>query len=315
MLVVDGAVDVPAVARGGVFAIGNFDGVHRGHQVLLGRAIEVANDLGAPSGVMIFEPHPQVFFAPDAPHFRLTPRPEKLRLLGRSGLDVTVVMAFDAGLANLTAEEFIQQILVDGLGARHIVVGYDFHFGKKRGGSPETLMEAGKRLGFGVTVVKPQSDGDMVFSSSQIRKNLAAGHVAGAANLLGRWWRFSGPVIGGAKRGTGLGFPTANIALTNGIDLAHGIYAVRVLTDDGASHDAAAYLGTRPTFDNGAPVLEVFLLDFDGDLYGREISVQFIDFIRVDEAFESGEALAKQMAKDVAEARKILVAAGKVPAI
>ncbi len=314
MIVVEGTHDVPAAARGGVYAIGNFDGVHRGHQVLLSEAVKEAKVQDAPAGAMIFEPHPIAFFTPDVPHFRLTPLAAKLELLEQSGLDVTVVMPFDAELANLSAQDFIQKILVEGLGAKHVVIGYDFHFGKKRSGSPEILVEAGQRLGFGVSVISPQSNGDMVFSSSQIRKNLAAGHVAAAANLLGHWWSMSGPVVGGAKRGSGLGFPTANIELAPGVELLHGIYAVRVRVDD-QQFDAAAYLGTRPTFDDGAPVLEVFLFDFDGDLYGRTITVQFIDFIRGDQAFADGAQLVAQMTKDCEAAKSILAKAGQAPLI
>ena len=194
-------------------------------------------------------------------------------------------------------ETFIDRMLVAKLGAAHVVVGYDFRFGKGRGGDPETLQRAGAAHGFGVTVVAQVAEAGEVFSSGAIRAELAQGDVKGAAQMLGWWWRVSGKVTGGAKRGTGLGFPTANIALAPGTALAHGIYAVRVHLD-GARHDAAAYLGTRPTFDDGAPVLEVFLLDFDGDLYGRDIAVEFIDFIRGDRRFDGTEALQAQMAQD-----------------
>ncbi|MGH1418798.1 MAG: bifunctional riboflavin kinase/FAD synthetase [Hyphomicrobiaceae bacterium] len=313
MIVVEGADEVPQAARGGVYAIGNFDGVHRGHQALLARTRAIAERLDAPAGVMVFEPHPQVFFAPDKPHFRLTPKSAKLALLEQTGLDAVVVMPFDAALAELTAEEFIERVLVEGLAARHIVVGYDFQFGKKRGGTAQTLIDASKMYGFEVSVVEPQSSGDTVYSSSQIRKNLAAGNVLAAATLLGHWWRVTGRVVAGAKRGTGLGYPTANIVLAKGTVLGHGIYAVRVFTEDGVSHQAAAYLGTRPTFDDGAPVLEVFLFDFDDDLYGREISIEFVDFIRGDKAYETGEALAAQMEKDVAHAKERLARAGGSP--
>lgn len=314
MQVLRGVATVPNECKGAVLAIGNFDGVHRGHQVLLADAVKRAKGLGVPAGVMIFEPHPQAFFAPDVPQFRLTPLTEKIRLLEKAGVDLIVVMTFDGDLANQSANEFIDDILVARLGVSGVIVGYDFHFGKKRGGSPDTLKLAGEQHGFDVSVVSPQSNGDMVFSSSQIRKNLAAGHVAGAANLLGHWWSVQGVVVGGQKRGTGLGFPTANIELAAGVELAHGIYAVRVIVE-GARFDAAAYLGTRPTFDDGAPVLEMFLFDFDGDLYGKEIRVQFMDYIRGDQAFSDGAALAAQMAKDCEAAKAILAKTGPTPTI
>jgi riboflavin kinase/FMN adenylyltransferase len=304
----------PASARGAALAIGNFDGVHRGHQALLKVTHDAAAKLRRSAGVILFEPHPREFFQPERPHFRLTPLPLKLELLERFGLDLAVVLRFDAALAALSAETFIDRMLVAKLAAAHVVVGYDFRFGKGRSGDPETLKRAGAAHGFGVTVVAQVAEAGEVFSSGAIRAELAQGDVKGAAQMLGWWWRVSGKVTGGAKRGTGLGFPTANIALPPGTALAHGIYAVRVHLD-GARHDGAAYLGTRPTFDDGAPVLEVFLLDFDGDLYGRAIEVEFIDFIRQDLRFHGVEALKAQMAQDCDAARKTLAAAPAIPIV
>jgi riboflavin kinase/FMN adenylyltransferase len=258
--------------------------------------------------VILFEPNPREFFMPDKPHFRLTPLPLKLELLQRYGMELAVVLRFDAALARLTAEAFIDTVLVRDLGAAHVVVGYDFRFGKGRAGDPDTLRRAGGQRGFGVTVVSQVAGGGEVYSSSAVRAELAQGDVQGAADMLGHWWRVKGTVVGGAKRGTGLGFPTANIALAPGTALAHGIYAVRV-TVDGKVHPAAAYLGTRPTFDHGRPLLEVFLLDFEGDLYGREIAVDFIDFIRGDRRFDGIEALKAQMQADVDQVRQVLAAA------
>ena len=273
-------------ARGAALAIGNFDGVHRGHQALLRAARSAAAKHGGKAGAILFEPNPREFFQPDKPHFRLTPLPRKLELLETFALDLAVVLRFDASLARMPAEAFIDQVLVRALGVSHVVVGYDFRFGKGRAGDPDMLRRAGAAHGFGVTVVEQVAGGGEVYSSSAIRAELAQGDVRGAADMLGHWWRVSGKVVGGARRGTGLGFPTANIALAPGTALAHGIYAVRVMVD-GKSHAAAAYLGTRPTFDDGAPLLEVFLLDFDGDLYGRDIAVDFIDHIRGDRRFDS----------------------------
>jgi riboflavin kinase/FMN adenylyltransferase len=307
MHVLHGIDFVPAFARGAVLAIGNFDGVHRGHQALIAKAIATARDSGRPSGVMVFEPHPRAFFVPGEPHFPLTPLAEKLRIIETLGLKIAVVMPFDAHLAALSAEDFIDGILVRGLGVGHVVIGYDFFFGRKRGGNPSTMVEAGRRHGFGVSVIEPVAEGGEVFSSTETRLKLAQGDVKGAAAAMGRPWRVSGRVVGGARRGTGMGFPTANLPLPPGTALGHGIYAVRAIVD-GAAHPAAAYLGTRPTFDDGSPVLEVFLLDFDGDLYGRTIAVEFVDFVRPDRKFDGADALVEQMTKDVAAVRAALAA-------
>jgi riboflavin kinase/FMN adenylyltransferase len=312
MIVVHGTSDVPEGARGGALAIGNFDGVHRGHQALLRTASEQAAALGAPAGVILFEPHPREFFQPDKPHFRLTPLKRKLALLEQFGLDLAVVLTFDAALAGRSAREFIERIIVDALAARHIVIGYDFRFGKARTGDPEAMRRAADVLGFGVTVVPQVGEAGEVFSSNAIRAELAQGDVAGAAQMLGHWWQVSGEVIGGFRRGTGLGFPTANIPLAPGTALAHGIYAVRVHAD-GKTYAGAAYLGTRPTFDDGAPMLEVFLFGFDGDLYGQEIAVDFVDYVRADAKFASIEALKEQIAKDCAKAQSILDATPASP--
>ena len=312
MQVVHGYRNVPQGVRGAALAIGNFDGVHRGHQVLLVAAADEARRLGAPAGVLLFEPHPREFFHPEEPHFHLTTLQEKLDIFEDLGLDLAVVLAFDEALASLPAEDFISRVLVEALGVRHVVIGYDFFFGKGRRGTPGTMRAEGQRFGFGVTVVEPVAEDAEVFSSSAIRLHLAQGDVKGAARTLGRWWRAGGTVVGGAKRGTDLGFPTANVPLPRGTGLGHGIYAVRVLS--GAERYAgAAYLGTRPTYDDGMPVLEVFLFDFDGDLYGRRIEVEFIDFIRADRKFDSSEALIAQMQADCARAKEMLAIAPDTP--
>ncbi len=307
MQVIVGSKPLPPGMHGPVLAIGNFDGVHRGHQALLAKAKSAASRIGAPAGVMVFEPHPRVFFRPDLPHFRLTSHERQMQLLEGYGLDLAIVQTFDAGFAKLSARAFIEDVLVAGLAMRHVVIGYDFSFGQNRSGNPEMMRAAGAELGFGVTVIQPVGNGGGVYSSSAIRGLLAQGDVAGANLALGHRWRVTGHVIGGAKRGTGLGFPTANVAMLAGTSLGHGIYAAWVYVD-GERHRAAAYFGTRPQFDNGAPILEVFLLDFDGDLYGREISVAFVDFIRVDGAFAGVDTLKAQMAADCARAGDILAA-------
>ncbi len=312
MLVLHTTTDTPEEARGGVFAIGNFDGVHRGHKALFAKVVGMARETGAPAGVLTFEPHPRQFFQPHAPHFRLTPPREKLRLIAAAGIDVTAVLPFDAALASLSADDFVAQVLVRDLAVSHVVVGYHFHYGRKRGGTPETLAAAGRQHGFGVSVVPAQSAGGDVFSSSKIRDLVAAGDVAAAACQLGHWWRVNGVVERGFKLGTDLGFPTANIALDPGVELAHGIYAVQVIVD-GAIHHGAAYFGGRPTVNTGAPRLEVFILDFAGDLYGQEIGVAFVAHLRGDTAFDGLDALKAQIARDCEAARDVLSRAGAMP--
>ena len=312
MRVIHGYQHVSPECQGASIAIGNFDGVHRGHQALLLEALTKARGEGRPAGVMVFEPHPREFFRPAEPHFRLTTLEQKLALIERLGLDFAIVMAFDAALAGLPAEDFIAHVLIDALQVKHVVIGYDFFFGKNRGGTPETMRAAGEELGFAVSVISPVAEAGEVFSSSEVRAKLSAGDVRGAAVDLGHWWRVKGVVTGGAKIGSGLGFPTANITLAPGTALGHGIYAARVYVGE-ARYDGAAYLGTRPTFDDGAPVLEVFLLDFDGDLYGREIEVEFLDFIRGDLRFIDIEELKAQMAKDCARARAIIAETDRNP--
>lgn len=298
--------EAPPDLRGAVLAIGNFDGVHRGHQAVLGVAKAIAAAEGRKTGAVIFEPHPREFFAPGAPFFRLTPLPVKLELLEALGLDVVFVLPFDRELADLSADAFAADVLGEAFGADHVVVGYDFTYGKGRAGTVADLAAAGEAQGYGVDVVEPvQLEGATVFASSAIRDYLSTGRVRDAAEQLGYWWRARGAVARGAGRGQGLGFPTVNFKLLPGQDVCHGIYAMRV-HHAGARYDAAGYVGPRPTFGAGDPELEAFLFDFSGDLYDRIIEVEFIDFIRPDEAFPDGEALAAQMEKDCEDVRAVL---------
>ncbi len=298
-------VRTPGRLKGGSLAIGTFDGVHRGHRAVLHAAQSEAAALEAPMGAMIFEPYPRKYFQPQKPFFRLTPLPRKLQLLAEYGCDFTAVIPFDNTLAELPAGEFVRQVLVEGLGIRHACVGWNFFFGKGRSGNPAVLAEQGRLHGFGVTMVEAQGNDGDVYSSTRIRELLAEGDVATAAEMLGSWWRISGVVEGGAGRGTVMGFPTANIRLDEGVTLMHGIYAVNAYVE-GRKLRGAAYLGTRPTFDAGLPVLEIFLFDFDGDLYGKIMEIEFIAFIRVDMKFRSMQALTAQMADDCAKAKAIL---------
>ena len=305
MQVVHGHTHVPVNVRGAVVAIGNFDGVHRGHRALIREAVTKAKTLERASGVMMFEPHPREFFQPNETLFRLTPLNRKLKLIESLGIKVAFVEQFDAHFAALTATEFIERVLVAGLGVAHVIIGYDFYFGNKRGGNPELIVKLGQEMGFGVTVVPPVAELGEAFSSSSVRLHLAQGDVKGAARILGDNWHVAGKIVGGAHRGTRMGYPTANIPMPKGTVLGHGIYAVKANVD-GVTHTAAAYLGTRPTFDDGLPVLEVYLIDFKGDLYGHDMAVEFIDFIRGDRKFHSPEELIRQMDEDVARVRAVL---------
>jgi riboflavin kinase/FMN adenylyltransferase len=297
--------------RGAVLAMGNFDGVHRGHHAVIAVARKRASELGRPAGVLTFEPHPRDFFHPAEPLFRLTDEPTKLRLLAAAGLDGAVVLTFNAALAATTAEDFVAQILVGRFAVGGVIVGFNFHFGKDRTGSPAFLTEQGRKHGFAVDIVPPfELDGRPV-SSGPIRDALIAGRVTDAAVLLGFPWFVSGKVIHGDKRGRELGFPTANLELDASCGLRHGVYAVRVGVD-GRRYDGVANFGRRPMFDSGAVLLEVFLFDFAGDLYGRDIDVVFIDWIREEKLFSSVDELVRNMDNDAAQARAVLANARDV---
>ncbi|MCQ3942170.1 MAG: bifunctional riboflavin kinase/FAD synthetase [Alphaproteobacteria bacterium] len=305
--------DAPERARlrGAVVAIGNFDGVHRGHRAVIETAKARARAAGIPAAALTLEPHPRSYFRPHDPLFRLSAERQKLRLLAGTGLDGAIVLTFNAALAGLPASAFIETILLGRFAVTGVVTGFDFHFGKDRGGSPAFLMEEGRRHGFGVDIVPALEDEGRPVSSGTIRTALAAGQVIEAAELLGYPWFVSGEVVHGEKRGRDLGFPTANLRLDPACALQHGIYAVRVRLD-GRYHDGVASFGRRPTFDNGAPLLEVFLFDFDGDLYGRTVDVAFHAWLRPELRFESVDALIVQMKADVEQARAALARTGNV---
>ena len=299
---------LPPHLRGGVVAIGNFDGVHRGHQAVLGRALEEAERLGAPALALTFEPHPRKVFRPDEPLFVLTPPPMKARLLSLLGFDAMVEQAFTRTFAAQSPEMFITDVLDRCLGVGHVVTGFDFHFGKDRQGGPAYLMQAGERHGFGVTLVDAfRDEGADVISSSRIRALLEGGDVVEAAGLLGYRFTVEAEVVGGQQLGRTLGFPTANMALPADTALRHGIYAVRFRRADGTLHDGVANFGRRPTVDdNGAPLLETFLFDFSGDLYGETCAVSLFGWLRGEEKFDGLDALVVQMKRDEAEARALL---------
>jgi riboflavin kinase/FMN adenylyltransferase len=301
--------------RGAVVAIGNFDGVHRGHRAVIGAALDQARALGRPAAALTFEPHPRAYFNPGEPLFRLTDEAVKLRLLASTGLDGAIVLTFDAALAGLSAESFVERILVERFAVSGAVIGFNFHFGMNRAGSPDFLKAQGKKYGFAVDVVPRFEDQGRPVSSGPIRDALAAGQLDQAAEFLGYPWFVSGEVIHGDKRGRELGFPTANLKLDAACGLRHGIYAVRVAAGE-RRYSGVASFGRRPMFDTGAVLLEVFLFDFAGDLYGQNIDVAFIDWIREEQMFDSAAALIQQMQDDSRIAREALVRAGdKFPPI
>ncbi len=309
--VFDPAATPPSLA-GAVVAIGNFDGVHRGHQEVLREALSIAGRARRPAVALTFEPHPRTVFRPDAPVFRITPLPEKAAVMGAFGIDGLAVSRFDAAFAAQSAEDFIARVLVEGLHAAHVVVGHDFRFGAKRVGTAALLAEEGARHGFRVSEVDAFTDADgETISSTRVRAALRAGDVPGAARLLGYHPIAVAEVIHGEKRGRTMNYPTANQRLGADNRLAHGIYAVRALVD-GVAREGVASFGRRPTFDNGAPLLETFLFDFSGDLYGKTMQVTLIAFLRLEERFSSMEALIEQMDRDSENARAALAAARPV---
>jgi len=301
-----------AIPRGAVVAMGNFDGVHLGHRAVIAAALQMGRSHGKPAFAVTFEPHPRSFFSPNSPQFRLSDETNKLRLLAGTGLAGAVVMTFDEARAGTTAQDFIHHDLVARLGISGIAVGYDFHFGKGRVGSPSLLVSEAPRLGIEVDVQAHVDIAERPVSSSAIRMALAEGQIDDATAMLGGPWFVTGEVIHGEKRGRDLGYPTANIRLDKNCSLKHGIYAVRVGRGQGKDQerfDAVASFGRRPTFDNGAPLLEVFLFGFQGDLYGAALDVAFIGFIRDELKFDSVDALIRQMNDDSARARAQLAAA------
>lgn len=310
---VEGMAPPPDALAGAVAAIGNFDGLHRGHRAVIEAAEAIARGLGRPAVLLTFEPHPRAFFRPGEPFFRLTPPDLKVALAQRLGLDGAFVLPFDADLAATGAEAFVRDVLVGRLGLSGVAVGHDFHFGRGRTGTPAFVADFGSGLGLEVAVVPPYSVGGRPVSSSAIRTALTGGDVEEAARLLGYRWIARSRVVHGDKRGRTLGYPTANMRLDPACALAHGIYAVRVALE-GHLYDGVASYGRRPTFDDGAPLLEAVLFGFSGDLYGRMLDVEFCARIRGEEKFASVEALVARMDIDSAEARAALARGADLPA-
>ena len=296
---------LPPALRGAVLALGNFDGVHRGHAELAREAVGLGEQLGRRPAALTFEPHPRSVFRPDEPVFRLTPPVVKTELLAKVGLPLTFVLPFNRDIAAIHAEAFVDDLLLGKLGAAGLVCGFDFHFGQGRSGSPEMLEARARSAGVPVVVVPPYAWAGEAVSSTLIRNALAQGDVARAADFLGRPWFVRGVIAHGDKRGRELGYPTANMHLARDCRLKYGIYAVRMKID-GLWYDGVASFGSRPTFDDGAPRLETFVFDFSGDLYGKQVDVALVHWLRGEAKFDSLPALITQMDADSARARDIL---------
>ncbi len=298
--------------RGASAAIGNFDGVHLGHRAVIDMARKAGDAIGAPLGVMTFEPHPRQFFAPDAPPFRLMSREARAHRLEKLGVAKLYELNFNAVLSSLSPRDFAQRVIADGLGLKHIVIGADFCFGKGRAGTAQHLVDFGAEMGFGVTIAQLlEGDSGGAVSSTAIRNALTDGQPREAAAMLGHWHRIEGRVITGDQRGRELGYPTANMSIDGLHPPRFGVYAVLVDVLEGphkGSYHGAASMGVRPMFGVNKPNLETFLFDFKGDLYGVPLSVGLVEFLRPEEKFDSLAALITQMDADCARARTILAA-------
>lgn len=295
--------------RGASVAIGNFDGVHLGHQAVIEIAKAAGKSLSAPLGILTFQPHPRQYFAPEAPSFRLMSAQARSNRLAKLGVERLYELNFNAAMSALSPREFAQLVIADGLGLTHVVVGADFCFGKGRAGNVDDLVAFGKKMGFGVTVAPLLSNAVGEVSSTAIRDALSDGRPRDAATQLGHWHRIEGPVIGGEQRGRELGYPTANMAL-DGLHLPKlGVYAVLVEILEGpfkGEYHGAASLGVRPMFGENTPNLETFIFDFSGDLYGTKLSIGLVEYLRPELKFDSLDALIHQMAQDCDQARNIL---------
>ncbi|MBJ7447658.1 MAG: bifunctional riboflavin kinase/FAD synthetase [Brevundimonas sp.] len=301
--------DLPEDLRGAAVAIGAFDGVHRGHQAVIAAARQAADSLAAPLAVVSFAPHPRRWFQPEAAPFRLMNTDQMVRALAPLGVERLYLLPFDADMAAMTDAQFATEILSLGLGIRHAAVGFDFTYGKGRRGSPEGLRRHGEQLGFTVSVIDRLDDPDgLKLSSSAVREALKAGDMARAAAILGRPFAIQGEVVHGEKRGRTIGVPTANVRLGDYMRPAYGVYATRTHLADGRVIDGVANLGIRPMFEIEEPLLEVWLLDFAGDLYGQIIETELVALLRGEMNFDSLDGLKAQIDADAAAARAVLSA-------
>ncbi|MGH1398947.1 MAG: bifunctional riboflavin kinase/FAD synthetase [Alphaproteobacteria bacterium] len=294
---------IPATAKNAVIVIGNFDGVHRGHQEILKRAKSIADDLGKPLGVLTFEPHPRRLFRPDDPPFRITPESLKAERLQNSGVDILFSLQFNWDFASQSAEDFIQKIIKDGLAPAHIIVGYDFYFGQLRKGQPKDFAAAGIET----TIIEEIAEHDEKLSSSRIRAALRHGKILEANALLGWDWEIRGEVIGGDQRGRELGYPTANVALGNTAHPAYGVYATLARIEGETEWRASATnIGIRPMFEAPEALVETYIFDFDEQIYGKTLHIKPIERLRGEAKFDSLDDLITQIEKDCEQARAIL---------
>ncbi len=301
-----GAHNLSAQHRPSVVTIGSFDGVHRGHQVLLEQLKAAAHELSLPAVVVIFEPQPREYFAPEQAAARLQPLRDKVLSLWGEGVDTICCLPFNRALSSLSAETFVERVLVRGLGVKHLIIGDDFRFGCNREGDRQLLQDLGQQQGFNLSSANTVLDGGERISSSRIRQALAEGDCAEAARLLGRPFSVSGRVVYGKQLGRTLGFPTANIQMRRQVSPVTGVFAVSAqLAGDERLYRGVANVGFRPTVENDTQaVLETYLFDFDGDLYGRRVSVQFERKIRDEKKFSSVDELQQQIQRDIAEAKR-----------
>ncbi|MDB5476012.1 MAG: ribF [Phenylobacterium sp.] len=294
--------------RGAAVAMGTFDGVHRGHQKVIALATEAAKPIGAPVGVITFDPHPRAYFRPDEPAFRLMKPDQQARALESLGVDILYVLPWDPQLANMSDREFATQVLAHGLGARHVAVGFDNSFGKDRTGTPDTMRQYGQELGFGVSIAQEVTDAQgEKFSSTAVREALRDGHPEEAARILGRPFAIEGPVVRGRQLGRKLGYPTANVALADYVIPKYGVYATRTRLPDGRNLPGVANIGVNPTVDGvTTPLLEVWLFDFDEDIYDQVIETDLVAFLRPEAKFAGLDEMTVQVLKDAAQARRLL---------
>lgn len=306
--VITGWKNLPPGDRGAALAMGAFDGVHRGHQKVIALAAAAARALGCPLGVITFDPHPRAYFRPDEPSFRLMKPDQQARALEALGVDILYVLPWDPTLANMTDRQFATEVLHEGLGARHVAVGFDNSFGKGRTGTPRTMRQYGDELGFGVSVAEEVTDtAGEKFSSTAVRDALRDGHPEEAARILGRPFAIEGEVVRGRQLGRKLGYPTANVPLDDYVTPRFGVYATRTRLPDGRKLAGVANIGVNPTVDGVTPPrLEVWLFDFDEDIYDQVIETDLVAFLRPEARFASLDEMTEQVLKDAAEARRIL---------
>lgn len=300
--------NIPDSCKGSVVVLGNFDGFHKGHQKVIAAAGRIARDMKTTLSVISMEPHPRFFFNPAQEEFRLTSFRTKAHLLEEFGVDHFFVLAFDAALSKMEPQDFVQNILLDNIGALHVVVGYDYRFGSARRGGADVLGWLSEMEQFGLTIVDKVMEGDHIYSSTSIRESLQAGEVRKVADRLGHWWHVEGHVQRGDQRGRTIGFPTANLSMDGYIKPKLGVYAVRVTSGEG-TWQGVANVGVRPTFDKSDVALEVHIFDFKKEIYDQPLRVEFVDFIRSERKFDGLEALKEQIAKDSKRAREILAIA------